>query len=78
MSVADDKKKPMRLTAAVTKEDKFHVARCIEVEVASQGETMDEALDNLREALELYYEDQHDIDVPVTPIIAPLDVEVRI
>lgn len=46
------------MTAAVIKEDKSYVARCIEVEVTSQGETMDEALGNLREALEMSYDDQ--------------------
>ena len=73
--MADDKK--FRLTAAITKEGKFYVARCLEVEVTSQGESIDEALHNLREALELYYEDQVDVEVPTAPIIAPLDIEVR-
>lgn len=71
------KDKHLRMTAAVTKEGKFYVARCLEVEVTSQGGTMDEALANLREALELYYEDQVSIDVPTSPIIAPIDIEVR-
>ena len=48
----------MRLTAAVTHEDPYYVARCIEVEVASQGDSVDEAVANLREALELYFEDE--------------------
>lgn len=69
--------KQFRVTAAVTKEGKFYVARCLEVEVTSQGESLEGALDNLREALELYYEDQVDVEVPVAPIIAPLDIEVR-
>ena len=33
------------------------MAKCIENNVASQGKSVDEALDNLREALELYFED---------------------
>lgn len=45
------------LTAAVSKDGTWFVARCLEIEVASQGETIDEALVNLREALELYFED---------------------
>ncbi|MCF8568160.1 type II toxin-antitoxin system HicB family antitoxin [Alicyclobacillus tolerans] len=53
------------------------MARCLEVEVTSQGSTMDEAMTNLKEALELYYEDQVDVNPPSSPIIAPLDVEVR-
>lgn len=64
----------MRLTAAVTREGDWHVARCLEVEVTSQGKTMDEALDNLREALELYFDDVHPIEPFTSPIIAPIDV----
>ena len=48
----------MRFTAAITHEGPWQVARCLEVEVASQGETVEEALANLREALELYFEDE--------------------
>jgi predicted RNase H-like HicB family nuclease len=48
----------MRFTAAVTREGKFYVAQCLEVEVASQGETFELALSNLKEALELKLEDE--------------------
>jgi predicted RNase H-like HicB family nuclease len=48
----------VQFTAAVTHEGDWYVARCLDVEVASQGESVDEALANLREALELYFEDQ--------------------
>lgn len=37
-----------------------YVARAVDVEVASQGETEQEALDALVEALELYFEDDED------------------
>lgn len=47
----------LRLTAAVTHEGDWYVARCLQAEVTSQGETIEEALANLREALELYFED---------------------
>ena len=73
--MANDKR--FRMTAAITKDGKFYVARCLEIEIASQGETMEEAIHNLKEAIELYYEDQVDIDAPSSPIIAPVDVEVR-
>jgi predicted RNase H-like HicB family nuclease len=43
-------------TATVWREDDWFIARCREVEVASQGATEDEALANLREALELHFE----------------------
>jgi predicted RNase H-like HicB family nuclease len=47
----------VRLTAAITHEAPWYVARCLDVEVTSQGESVEEALANLREALELYFED---------------------
>jgi predicted RNase H-like HicB family nuclease len=40
----------------VWKEGKFYVAKALEVEVASQGKSEKEALKNLQEALELYFE----------------------
>lgn len=40
----------------VQKEDEWYVAKCVENSVASQGKTIEEALENLREALELYNE----------------------
>jgi predicted RNase H-like HicB family nuclease len=43
-------------TASIWREDDWFVAQCLEIDVASQGETEDEALANLREALELYVE----------------------
>ena len=43
-------------TASVWNEGDWYVAQALEVDVASQGETIDGALANLREALELYFE----------------------
>ncbi len=37
-------------------EGEWHVSRCPEIEVASQGETREEAIDNLIEAIELLIE----------------------
>lgn len=44
------------LKAVVWREDNLFVAQCLEVDVASQGETEEEALKNLSEALELHFE----------------------
>ncbi|MCL2557664.1 MAG: type II toxin-antitoxin system HicB family antitoxin [Treponema sp.] len=44
-------------TVIVEKEEEWFVATCFENRVASQGKTVDEAIENLKEALELYYED---------------------
>lgn len=40
----------------VWKEDKYYVSRCLNVEVSSFGESIDEAVKNLKEAVELYFE----------------------
>ena len=47
----------IKVTVLVQKEDNWYVAKCIDNNVASQGKTIEESIDNLREALELYYED---------------------
>jgi predicted RNase H-like HicB family nuclease len=64
----------MRLTAAITHEPPWYVARCLEVEVASQGESVEDALANLKEALELYFEDGSTPDVTEPPIIASVEI----
>ena len=45
-----------RFTANLWREGDLWVAQCLEVDVASQGETQEEALANLKEALELFFE----------------------
>jgi predicted RNase H-like HicB family nuclease len=42
--------------ARVWREGRWFVSQCLEVDVASQGATEQEALENLREALELHFE----------------------
>ncbi|HZO51944.1 MAG TPA: type II toxin-antitoxin system HicB family antitoxin [Bryobacteraceae bacterium] len=42
--------------ATVWQEGNWYVSQCLEVDVASQGESEEEALANLREALELHFE----------------------
>jgi len=64
----------VRLTAAITHEPPWYVARCLEVEVASQGETVESALANLKEALELYFEDAPVPETTGPPIIASVEI----
>ena len=45
------------LSAIVTEEDGGFVALNPDTDIASQGDTIGEALTNLREALELYFEE---------------------
>lgn len=42
-------------TASMSQEGSWFIAQCIEVDVASQGESEEAALDNLRDALELHF-----------------------
>ncbi|MEN9552001.1 MAG: hypothetical protein RI935_378 [Candidatus Parcubacteria bacterium] len=46
----------LRFTASIVKEKNIFVARCIELGVVSQGKALDEAMDNLQEAVSLYLE----------------------
>lgn len=48
----------IKVNVVVQKEENWFVAKCVENSVVSQGKTIEEALDNLREALVLYFEDE--------------------
>ena len=41
----------------IYKESDYYVSQCINVDVSSFGNTVEEAINNLKEALELYFED---------------------
>jgi predicted RNase H-like HicB family nuclease len=45
-----------KLTAIIEKEGDGYVSLCPELDIASQGDTIEEARDNLKEALELFFE----------------------
>jgi len=45
-----------QLTVIIEREGSGYVSLCPEVDIASQGDTIEEALGNLREALELFFE----------------------
>ena len=47
-----------RFTTVIVQEGKWYVARCVELGVVSQGKTIERAQKNLKEAVELYLEDQ--------------------
>jgi len=53
--------------ATVWQEGEWFIAQCLEVDVASQGATEEEALENLSEALELHF----------TPPVATIAPQVR-
>ncbi|HEX8948732.1 MAG TPA: type II toxin-antitoxin system HicB family antitoxin [Dissulfurispiraceae bacterium] len=45
-----------KLTAIIEKENGGYVSLCPELDIASQGDTVEQARDNLKEALELFFE----------------------
>ena len=45
-----------QLTALIEREGQGYVALCPELDIASQGDTIEKARENLREALELFFE----------------------
>ena len=64
----------MRFTTAVTPDGGWYVARWLEVEVTTQGTTVEEALANLKEVLELYFEDTALPEEIEPPIIATVEL----
>lgn len=46
----------MKLTAIIEREGNGYVSLCPELDIASQGDTIEQARDNLQEALELFFE----------------------
>ncbi len=60
-------------TASIDHEGDWYVAQCLEVDLASQGETEEEALANLREAIALHF------TPPIAtafPDLRPVEVEI--
>ena len=66
-----------RFTAAYVKEGNGYVAHCLELGVVSQGDTLDEARENLKEAVALYLDHYGIEDLPNgngDVFISPLEV----
>ena len=62
------------LTAIIHKEEDAYVAKCQELGTVSQGSTIEEALENLKEATELYLE-EFPIKEISHPIVATFEVK---
>ena len=56
--------KTQTFTASISQEGEMFIAQCLEIDVASQGKSEDDAINNLKEALELYLE-------PPRPTVMP-------
>jgi predicted RNase H-like HicB family nuclease len=66
--------KTQTFTASIWQEDEWFIAQCLEVDVASQGKNEEEALMNLREALELFFEPPQP---SLKPTLRKLEVKVN-
>ena len=60
--------KSLELTSVIWKEGRYFVAQCLNVDVSSFGRTRRAAINNLQEALELYFEDEKR---KVTKVVSP-------
>ena len=61
-------------TASISQEGEWYIAQCMQVDVASQGATEDEALDNLRDALELHFTSPV---ATITPRVRDIEIDIR-
>lgn len=64
----------LSLTVVVSREDDRYVAQCLEVDVSSFGNTHEEALAMVTEALELWFEDAPIPDQLTRPIVTTVDL----
>jgi predicted RNase H-like HicB family nuclease len=64
------------LTASLTSEEGGYVARCLELGVTSEGDTVEEAVAMLREAVELYLEDEPLPSNLTHPVLTSFDITV--
>ncbi|MBI4362382.1 MAG: type II toxin-antitoxin system HicB family antitoxin [Euryarchaeota archaeon] len=63
-----------RFSAVLRKEGRWYVSWCPEVDIASQGKTVEEAVKNLKEAVELYLEDERGPRPSAAPLVTTFEV----
>lgn len=61
-------------SAVIHKEDDIYIAECPEIGTISQGRSIENAIENLKEATELYLEDFKPINENGKPIITTFEV----
>lgn len=47
--------------------EKYYVAECIDLPVVTQGETLDETVENIKEAIELHLENEDLTELDISP-----------
>lgn len=65
----------IKYNVIIQKEENWYVAKCIDNNIASQGKTIEEAMKNLKEALELYMQDEEPVK-PKEIFVTTLEVAV--
>lgn len=65
----------IKYNVIIQKEEEWYVAKCLDNSIASQGKTIEEAMKNLKEAIELYLQDEKPIK-PKEIFITTLEVAV--
>ena len=65
----------IKYNVIIQKEENWYVAKCLDNNVASQGKTVEEAKQNLKEALELYMQNENP-EKPKEMYITTLEVAV--
>jgi predicted RNase H-like HicB family nuclease len=65
----------MQLMVSVMKEVDWYVAQCLQVDVASQGESIEQALAKLQEAIELLFEGEEAPEIRELSMLAPINVK---
>lgn len=65
----------IKYNVIIQKEDDWYVAKCLDNNIASQGKTIEQAMKNLKEALELYMQDEEPVK-PKEIFVTTLEVAV--
>ena len=77
MGSNSEPKRYHRITVVITQENEWYIARCVEIDVISQGHSVEESLRNVKEAIQLYIESFGCEDVPLVeepPFVTSVEV----
>ncbi|MEK7202747.1 MAG: type II toxin-antitoxin system HicB family antitoxin [Patescibacteria group bacterium] len=69
------------IQAHIYKGEKYYIAECVDLSVVTQGKTLDELVENLKEAIELHLEGENltELDlIPSPAILVNLELETKI
>lgn len=73
--VKGEEEMSIKYNVIIQKEENWYVAKCLDNNVASQGKSIEEALENLKEAIELYNENEEPI-LPKEIFVTTLEVAI--